>query len=177
MADPARHHPANAATRLGEEVRGGLDAGRVAALALTLLDWRDFGAAYGKQMIAVARALATALAAEGLPVFAGPKGATASHQFAVAAAPFGGGQTASKKLRRAGFLASGIGLPIAEVTGDLNGLRIGTPELVPRGVSEADAPVLARFIAEALRGNDPAALAPRVAEFRRQFGGLHYIRQ
>lgn len=152
------------------------DAGRVAALAMALLDWRDHGAAYAGKMIAVAQALAGALAAEGLPVFATAKGATASHQFAVEASGFGGGQAASKTLRRAGFLACGIGLPLPEVAGDLNGLRIGTPELVRRGVSEEHAPALAHLIAEGLRGNDPEALAPRVAAFRREFQGLHYVR-
>lgn len=152
------------------------DAGRVAALALTLLDWREFGHDYATEMISVARALAAALAAEGLPVHGAGRGFTASHQFAVEAAAFGGGQTASKTLRKAGFLACGIGLPVAEVAGDLNGLRLGTPEIVRRGVTEAEAPELARLIAAALRSNDPAALAPEVAAFRRRFGGLHYVR-
>ncbi|MCB2117541.1 MAG: aminotransferase class I/II-fold pyridoxal phosphate-dependent enzyme [Rhodobacteraceae bacterium] len=152
------------------------DAGRVAALAITLLDWRDQGAAYAAKMIAVSRALAGALAAEGLPVHGAARGFTASHQFAIEAAAFGGGQAASKTLRKAGFLACGIGLPIAEVPGDMNGLRIGTPELVRRGVTEADAPELARLIAAALRANDPAALAPEVAACRQRFAGLHYVR-
>jgi len=151
------------------------DAGRVAALALTLLDWRDYGAAYAAKMVAVANALAGALAAEGIPVFSTPRGATLSHQFAVEAAGFGGGQAASKTLRKAGFLACGIGLPRPEVASDLNGLRIGTPELVRRGVTEADAPELARLIAAGLRANDPASLAPEVAALRARFQGLHYI--
>jgi glycine hydroxymethyltransferase len=152
------------------------DAGRIAALALTLLDWRDHGAAYAARMISVAQALATALAAEGLPVFAAERGYTASHQFAVEAAGFGGGQAASKTLRKAGFLACGIGLPIAEVPGDMNGLRIGTPELVRRGVTEDHAGELARLIAAGLRANDPTALAAEVAAFRKGFTGLHYVR-
>lgn len=152
------------------------DAGRVAALALTLLDWREHGKAYGAKMIAVAQALARALAAEGLPVFAGDRGATQSHQFAVEAAAFGGGQAAARTLRKAGFLTCGIGLPLPEVAGDLNGLRLGTPEIVRRGVTEAHAPELARLIAAALRSNDPAALAPEVAALRRTFTGLHYVR-
>lgn len=152
------------------------DAGRVAALALTLLDWRDLGADYAARMISVARALADALQAEGLPVFAAGRGATRSHQFAVEAAAFGGGQAASKTLRKAGFLACGIGLPLPEVPGDLNGLRIGTPELVRRGVTEADAPALARLIAGALRSNDPAGLAAETAALRAGFQGLHYVR-
>lgn len=35
-------------------------------------------------------------------------------------------QAASKTLRKAGFLACGIGLPVSDVDGDMNGLRIGT---------------------------------------------------
>lgn len=151
------------------------DVAKSAALAITLLDWRDFGKAYAAKMAATAGALADAFAADGLPVFATSKGITASHQFALEAAPFGGGQTASKKLRQAGFLACGIGLPIAPVEGDMNGLRIGTPELVRWGMGEQHMPDLARLIAEALRSNDPAAMAGRVADWRRQFAGLHFI--
>ena len=66
--------------------------------------------------------------------------------------PFGGGQAASKKLRQNGFLACGIGLPVAMVDGDMNGLRIGTPELVRRGMTTADMAPLAALIARALRG-------------------------
>jgi glycine hydroxymethyltransferase len=80
--------------------------------------------------------------AEGLPVYR-PDGLTQSHQFALEAAPFGGGQAASKAPAPAGFLASGIGLPLPEVAGDMNGLRIGTPELVRWGMTGADAPRLA----------------------------------
>jgi glycine hydroxymethyltransferase len=152
------------------------DAGRVAALAVTLLDWRAHGAGYARAMVDLAQALAAALAGQGLPVFAEARGATQSHQFAVRAAGFGGGQAAARVLRRAGFLACGIGLPEAEVPGDLNGLRIGTPELVRRGVTPADAPALAALIAEGLRSNDPGAVASRTRALRGRFTGLHYIR-
>lgn len=152
------------------------DAAKSAALAISLLDWRDHGAAYARAMVALSQALAQELAALGLPVFAAEQGGTQSHQFAIAAAGFGGGQAASKTLRKAGFLACGIGLPLPEVAGDLNGLRIGTPELVRRGVTPADAPALAALIAEALRSNAPETLAPRTAALRQKFTGLHYIR-
>jgi glycine hydroxymethyltransferase len=118
------------------------DAAKSAALAVTMLDWRDFGRAYAAEMVAMARALAEAMIAEGLPVYR-PERLTHSHQFALEAAPFGGGQAASKHLRRAGFLASGIGLPLPEVPGDANGIRLGTPELVRWGMTQADAPRLA----------------------------------
>ncbi|MBO6890902.1 MAG: aminotransferase class I/II-fold pyridoxal phosphate-dependent enzyme [Roseibium sp.] len=151
------------------------DVAKTAALAMSLLDWRDFGPAYSQAMVETATKLAEALAEKGLPVFKTSKGYTASHQFALEAAAFGGGQAASKKLRDAGFLACGIGLPIAPVDGDMNGLRFGTPELVRWGMTAEDMPRLAELIAEALRSNEPTALAGRVAEWRRSFDTLHFV--
>lgn len=153
------------------------DAAKSAALAITLLDWREFGAAYAATMVATAKALASALAAEGFAVYGAEQGFTRSHQFALDAVPFGGGQAASKKLRRAGFLACGIGLPGKTIEGDMNGLRIGTPELVRWGMRVEDMPQLASLIAEGLRSNDPETVAPRTAQLRRLFQELHYIRQ
>lgn len=151
------------------------DAAKSAALAVTMLDWRDHGEAYAAEMIKTSVSLAEALDAAGVEVFKGDRGPTRSHQFAVLAAPFGGGQTASKKLRRAGFLACGIGLPVDETPGDMNGLRIGTPELVRWGVNAGHTERLAGLIARALNSNDPDSLAPEVAEWRREFDSLHFV--
>ncbi|MDZ4395988.1 serine hydroxymethyltransferase, partial [Cypionkella sp.] len=52
------------------------DAAKSAALALSLLDWRDFGAAYAQAMVDLAQALAQELSALGLPIFAADKGST-----------------------------------------------------------------------------------------------------
>jgi glycine hydroxymethyltransferase len=153
------------------------DAAKSASLALTMLDWLDYGRAYAAEMIAVSKAFATALNDAGLPVFAQAQGFTNSHQFAVQAAEFGGGQTASKKLRQAGFLACGIGLPIAEVPGDMNGLRIGTPELVRWGVTVDHVPEIAALVVRALRSNQPEALLAETSALRRQFNTLHYMTQ
>ncbi|MDE4174427.1 aminotransferase class I/II-fold pyridoxal phosphate-dependent enzyme [Phaeobacter sp. PT47_59] len=152
------------------------DAAKTAALAMSLLDWVDYGRDYATAMIDLSQSLSVELERLGLPVFKGAAGATQSHQFALEAARFGGGQAASKTLRKAGFLACGIGLPIAEVPGDLNGLRIGTPELVRRGVTPADAPELAALIAQGLTGNDPEAVATRTRAMRARFQGMHYVR-
>ncbi len=151
------------------------DAAKSAALAMTMLDWVACGPAYAERMIALSKALAHALDAEGIPVFAKERGFTNSHQFAIEAAPFGGGQAASKTLRKAGFLACGIGLPVAEVAGDMNGLRIGTPELARWGVTPDHAPALAALIAGALRSSDPAALAPETRALRSRFDTLHFV--
>ncbi|UWR42251.1 aminotransferase class I/II-fold pyridoxal phosphate-dependent enzyme [Phaeobacter inhibens] len=148
------------------------DVAKSAALAVTLLDWRDHGRAYASEMIAMAKSLAAALEAEGLPLFKTADGITMSHQFALCAAPYGGGQAASKLLRKNGFLACGIGLPIPAVEGDMNGLRIGTPELVRWGMTSKDAAALAALIAAALRGE---AVLDRVSAWRRQFDRLHFV--
>ena len=148
------------------------DAAKSAALAVTMLDWRDFGAGYAAEMIAMAQALAASLAGLGVPVFSGREGFTNSHQFAALAVPYGGGQAASKTLRRAGFLACGIGLPVADVPGDLNGLRIGTPELVRWGMTSGDADRLAGLIQRGLAGE---AIAGEVAKWRAAFDTLHFV--
>lgn len=151
------------------------DAAKSAALAITMLDWKSHGPAYAKAMIDVSKSLAKYLSAAGIPVFAKDDGFTSSHQFAVEAAQFGGGQAASKTLRKSGFLACGIGLPIAPVEGDLNGLRIGTPELVRWGVTENDTKTLANLIARGLTTNDHASLVIEVSAFRAQFTNMHYL--
>ena len=151
------------------------DVGKSAALAVTMLDWRDHGRAYAQAMVDLAATFARALDAQGLPLFARSRGFTASHQFAVAAARSGGGQAASKALRKAGFLACGIGLPIEPVEGDMNGLRLGTPELVRWGVGEDDIAPIASLVARALESDQPEGLAAVVAELRSHFGSLHYI--
>jgi glycine hydroxymethyltransferase len=152
------------------------DAARSASLAITLLDWRQHGAAYAVAMVDTAKALAKALQDEGVPVFGKNLGFTTSHQFAIEAARFGGGQTAAKRLRKANILTCGIGLPVASVTADLNGLRFGTPEIVRRGMTAADMPELARLISRALTSNDIGSVAKDVRLFRRKFSGFHYVR-
>jgi glycine hydroxymethyltransferase len=153
------------------------DAAKAASLAIALLDWKVHGGDYAAAMVEVARALAAALVEEGLPVFAAERGATRSHQFAVEAARFGGGQAMAKRLRRANILASGIGLPIAPVEGDMNGLRLGTPEIVRWGFGPADMAAVAAFIARALASDAAAdALASEVTALRRARRTLQFVR-
>jgi glycine hydroxymethyltransferase len=152
------------------------DAAKSAALAMTLLDWKVHGRAYAAAMGATAAALAAALMDRGVPVFARDRGITRSHQFAIEAAAYGGGQAAAKRLRQANILTCGIGLPIAPVDGDVNGLRLGTPEIVRWGMTADDMPELAGFIAGALAGDVSPPLAEAVTTFRRRFSSLHFVR-
>jgi glycine hydroxymethyltransferase len=154
------------------------DASKAAALAMTLLDWKVYGESYAAAMAETAKALATALHDNGIPVFASDRGFTTSHQFAVEAARFGGGQTAAKALRRINILACGIGLPMGKVDGDTNGLRMGTPELVRFGMRPDDMAELAHFVAQGLTSSDGLdSLAHRVTEYRHNFSELHFMRR
>ena len=151
------------------------DAAKSAALALTLLDWKQYGEAYAKAMVATAGALAAALQKRGVPVFGAGNEVTTSHQFAIEAARYGGGQAAAKTLRQANILTCGIGLPIAPVADDMNGLRLGTPEIVRLGMTVADMEPLADLIVRGLE--NPQAAAGDATAFRHRFQDLHYIRK
>lgn len=152
------------------------DVAKTASLALALLDWKKYGADYAEEMAATASALAHQLEDRGVPVFRTGRGITGSHQFAVRAEAYGGGHSAAKRLRLANILTSGIGLPIDPLAGDFNGLRMGTPEIVRWGMTVDDMPDLARLIVEALTINDASAVAEEVADFRKRFQTLHFIR-
>lgn len=147
------------------------DAAKTAALGVTLADWKAVGPAYARAMVELAAGLARELDARGVPVYARERGFTDSHQFAVEAARYGGGQSASRQLERSGLLACGIGLPRGHVEGDLAGLRIGTPELARIGMAVGDMPELAALIARALDGE---VVADEVASLRSRFAGVHF---
>ena len=147
------------------------DVGKSASLAITLLDWLEGGHEYATAMTATALALADALAASDMPVFATEEGYTTSHQFAVDAVQWGGGHQAALTLRDANILACAIGLPGGD---EWSGLRLGTPEIVRWGMTPADMPGLAALIVEALRG-DAHAVGPQTTAFRSRFTTLRHI--
>ncbi|RAE52690.1 serine hydroxymethyltransferase, partial [Burkholderia multivorans] len=131
-----------------------------------------------------------ALAEAGAVPFQCERGFTDSHQFALLAAPFGGGTRGARVLEKAGILTSGIGLPVPEVPGDQNGIRLGTPEIVRRGMTVSDMPRLAGYIARALdtarTPADPGSIsdtpaevvlreiADDVAAWRKDFTGVRF---
>ena len=149
------------------------DAGKTAALAITLLDWLDCGADYAATMVEAAQALADHLAAHGLPLVATAEGFTTSHQFAFDARPWGGGQEAAVRLRNANVLACGIGMPGAE---GMAALRLGTPEAVRWGMTAQDMPELGELVVRGLTG-EPGAVAADVTAFKRRFSTIHFVRR
>ncbi len=125
---------------------------RLPALVAVAAEWTAFGREHAAAVVAHARALATALAAEGLPVVGAAQGYTSTHTVLVASpeAP-----AVADRLEAADILATPVGLP-AELGGGC--LRFGVQEITRRGFRAEDAPAVARLIAAVWRGEQPAAV-------------------
>ncbi len=114
---------------------------RIAGLGQTLLELERCGTEYATTVVANARALGVALAAEGFPLVAASDGYTASHQLHLdrarlkAEAGVGAGELA-RRLERRSLLIDLVG-------------RIGVAEVTRLGLVPADMERLARLIAEA----------------------------
>ena len=154
------------------------DLGRTAALIVATQDLLEHGPAYADACIANARALADALHAGGCPVHgAAGRGFTVSQHVAIAAERFGGGTKASRLLEKADILTSGIGLPLAPVPGDFNGIRIGTQEITRWGMEAEHMPAVAGLILRVLvEGEAPDTVKPDTAALRRRFQTLRFVR-
>lgn len=170
---------ANLAARLDTIAYPGLtannDLGRVAALAVALNDLVVYAQGYAARCVETAQALAVALAAEGFAVAGHPPTYTATHHVAVDARCWEGGTHAARLLEPANILATGIGLPLPDVSRDQNGLRLGSQELVRWGMGPDDMPEIARLIARVLLRDEPAsALRDEVIALRGRFQQLQY---
>src|SRR5699024_2615614 len=141
-------------------------------------DWIACCEDYAAQMRACASRLAGELSDRGVEPFAWEAGFTDSHQFALLAGPFGGASAGAPILPAAGVPTSGIGLPAPGVDVEQHGIRVGTPEIVRRGMSAADMPRLAELMSRALEtGRDQAALAEiaaEVAAWRKEFTAVRF---
>ena len=157
------------------------DLGKTAALIVAALDLQVYGPAYARACIANAQALAEALAVRGLPVHGAARpGAhpfTVSHHVALPAHGWGGGTRASRQLEPANLLTSGIGLPLPEIPGDFNAVRLGTQEITRWGLRPAEMPAVAELLARVLaRGEAAEHVRADVVALRQPFQTLHYVR-
>ncbi len=137
---------------------------RVAGVGQTLLELERCGAEYASGVVANARALAAALAAEGFPLVAADVGYTASHQIHLdrgrLRAELGiGAGTLARRLERRRLLIDLVG-------------RIGVAEVTRLGLVPADMPRLARLIADA--GLRQLNVTAEVLAWRRSFRGLRF---
>ncbi|MCL4405385.1 MAG: serine hydroxymethyltransferase [Patescibacteria group bacterium] len=105
---------------------------------------------YIKQVVSNAKALATALQADGLRLVSG---GTDTHLILADVTGLGlDGLTAEKRLEGLGIIANRNTIPKDKSAFRPSGLRIGTPTVTARGMREKDMAILAGLVVNGLRG-------------------------
>ncbi|MEU2791057.1 serine hydroxymethyltransferase [Streptomyces sp. NPDC007100] len=146
--------------------QGGAQMNSVAAKAVAFGEAAtDAFAAYARQAVANARALAASLEEEGLTV---TTGGTDTHLITADPAPLGvDARTARGRCAAAGIVLDTCALPCAEdPSGRRPGLRLGAAALTTQGMGEEEAVQAGALLAAAVR-EDPRARAGTVALVRR----------
>ena len=149
-------------------------AGKVVALA----EFEAFGTEYARDIVANAKSLGAALAAEGFDVLAEERGYTASHQVLTrhGGPDSGAGRRAAATLEDAGIITNMNMLPgDTKAMSGPSGLRLGVPELTRVGMGVDEMQDVARFFARALIAEGEIATVKRdVIEFKSRFQTVKY---
>ena len=154
-------------------LQGGPHNHTTAAIAVALKEAASpaFGE-YAQQIVANAKALATALEARGIRLISG---GTDNHLLLIDVTPRGiTGKPAARALNQAGIECNYNTIPFdPRKPMDPSGLRIGTPSVTSRGMKEADMDAIAGWIDRAIAASDDAdqldAIRAEVSEFCRAF--------
>lgn len=147
---------------------------RYAATYVTLVEMEVFGREYATRIVENARALAEALAAEGVPPVAERQGYTKTHQVAVDVSKFGGGDKVAALLEEANIIVNKNALPWDKSVLKPSGIRIGVQEMTRFGMGKDEMREIARFIARVLRGEDVNNIKRDVVEFRKSYLEIKY---
>jgi glycine hydroxymethyltransferase len=154
-------------------LQGGPHNHTTAAIAVALREAAtdDFGR-YAHQVVANARVLAAELNERGFRLISG---GTDNHLILIDVTPRGiNGKPAAQALHKAGIECNYNTIPFdPRKPFDPSGLRIGTPSITSRGMTEREMPQIAAWIDQAVSvANDEAALVGirhEIAEFCRDF--------
>ena len=128
----------------------------VAGKAVALAEFEEFCTDYAKNIVANAKSLATALAAEGFDVLAEDRGYTASHQVLTRHGEIdsGAGRKAAELLEKSGIITNMNMLPGDTKAMQPSGLRLGVPELTRVGMGTDEMKDVAVFFSRALLKNE-----------------------
>lgn len=141
---------------------------RLPALAASIMEMKEYGEEYGKQVVKNTKALSKALYDYGLNVLGSRKGFSDTHLLLVElgehidVAP-------GKLLEKARILCSD------DFSGNSPEVRIGTPEVTRRGMKEEEMKIIAGFFKRAIIDKeDSEKIAKDVEAFNRQYLGCEY---
>lgn len=153
------------------------DAAKSAALAMTMLDWKEQGAAYrGRWSTCPSRSPApcTATASRSSGTTRRRPSRTSSR-----CGPTGGAEATRPACGCGGPTCSPVrsAFRTSRSRASPNGLRIGTPELARIGMQVSDMPRLAGLVRRGLDGSvggDLERVGREVSAWRREFTGVHF---
>jgi len=128
---------------------------RLPALAATFMEWNEFGTEHATAIVRNAKALGQALADRGLSLVGSDLGYTESHTLIPMVSQFGPAKALADQLEACHIITGAVGA---------DRLRIGVQEVTRRGMDEADAPLVADCIVDALKGDDPGTVKQRVID-------------
>lgn len=147
----------------------------LAAKSIALAEHLDFGAAYAKQVIENAKALAQAIHERGIRVLGEKRGFTESHQVVVDVKDHGGGAWAAQALEDGNIITNMNMLPGDTSALHPSGLRLGTAEMTRIGMKKSDMADVAQFIHDiVVAKKKPADVKQKVGDWRQKFKGIHY---
>ncbi|HSH35289.1 serine hydroxymethyltransferase [Schnuerera sp.] len=141
---------------------------RLPALAVSILEMKEFGYEYGEQTIKNSKALAKAMAKKGFNVLGEKKGFTESHLILVDVGEFVS-EGPAKYLEKANILCSD------DFSGASPQIRIGTSEVTRRGMKEEDMEQIAELFKRVLIDKeDVEIVAKDVEAISKKYLGLNY---
>jgi len=147
----------------------------MAALAVSLAEFLEFGREYARRTVENARALGQALHDKGFDVLAAPLGFTRSHTIAVRVAREGGGEAVARRLADAGIIANKNLLPGDSSPRHPGGIRLGSPEVTRVGMGVREMGRIAELFDDLLhRNRPPEEVRAAAAELKAGFTTLRY---
>ena len=151
----------------------------MAAKAVAFAEAAEFGAAYARQVVGNARALAEALSAAGFRVLGEAGGFTRSHQVAVDVLAHSDGGRVEADLEKANIIVNRQLIP-----GDIRagrhymhpgGIRLGVAEVTRLGMKKGEMREIASLMGQAvIGGRDPARVRSGVRALRKGFQKVRY---
>jgi glycine/serine hydroxymethyltransferase len=146
--------------------------GSLLGLLLATIEMSTFRNEYQRQVIANAKALARALADEGLQVEGDPAVDYSETHQVIVNVGYARGCEIAQKLEENGIIVNYQALPTDESFTASSGLRLGVSEMTRFGMKETDFEAFAPLFAEAVTGN--TSVAEKVAKFREPFHQMQY---
>ena len=144
---------------------------RLPALAGTFVEWMTCGTAHADAIVANAKALGQALADRDVSMLGAELGFTESHTIIPIVDAFGDGDELANQLEACHIIAGAARLPPEVGT---SGLRLGVQEVTRWGMTPEDAPEIADCILDALVGENPEKVKPKVAQVARRFDTVQF---